>query len=308
MTKKCVFIVTVGRAVRVAMINRILVCLDKSTYTDAAVDYACWLAKHHDASVEGLVVLDVEGINRSVGPVPLGAMRFAKTSVANKEENYHALMEELLENFSKRCEEAGVRYTEFEMQGAPASAILEESNYFDCVVVGLRTFFTYGSGAGADGEYGTDDDEPGDSLEKIMDQSLAPVFAVPLNWKPDDEFSALIALNGSPHSMRALRQFARLYGRCKVRITLMHCSDDGNGSAEMLTKSAAFLRAHGFDYVESKTESGDVRKVVDSAYCETFDLVALGANGKSGVVEFFTGSLCKDLIDRGDKPLLIANG
>jgi hypothetical protein len=26
------------------------------------------------------------------------------------------------------------------------------------------------------------------------------------------------------------------------------------------------------------------------------------------VVEFFTGSLCKDLIERGDKPLLIANG
>ena len=43
-------------------------------------------------------------------------------------------------------------------------------------------------------------------------------------------------------------------------------------------------------------------------YCEPFDLVVLGAHGKSGVVEFFTGSLCKDLIERGNKPLLIANG
>jgi nucleotide-binding universal stress UspA family protein len=290
------------------MINRILVCLDKSTYTNSAIDYACWLAKHHDASIEGLVVLDVEGVQRSVGPVPLGAMRFAKTSIADKEEDYHVLMEGLLESFSKRCGEAGVRCCEFEMQGAPADAILHESNYFDCVVVGLRTFFTYGSGAGADGEYGTEDDEPGDSLERIMDQSLAPVFAVPLEWKPDDEFSVLIAANGSPHSMRALRQFTRLYGGSKARVTLMHCSDDGDGSTEMLTKSAAFLRAHGFDHVESKTESGDVRKVMDSGYCEPFDLIALGANGKSGVVEFFTGSLCKDLIERGDKPLLIANG
>ena len=290
------------------MINRILVCLDKSTYTDSAIDYACWLAKHHDASIEGLVVLDVEGIERSEGAVPLGAMSFAKTSIAKKEESYHALMEALLENFSKRCEAAGVRHTEFEMQGTPAEAILHESNYFDCVVVGLRTFFTYESGAGADGEYGTDDDEPGDSLEKIMDLSLAPVFAVPLNWRPDDEFSALIAVNGSPHSMRALRQFARLYGRCKVNITLMHCSDKEDGSTEMLTKSAALLQSHGFGHVESKTESGDVRKVMDSGYCEPFDLIALGANGKSGVVEFFTGSLCRDLIERGNKPLLIANG
>ena len=86
------------------MINRILVCLDKSTYTDAAIDYACWLARHHDASLEGLVVLDVEGIERSVGAVPLGAMKFAKTSIAAKEENYHQLMETLLAKFSERCD------------------------------------------------------------------------------------------------------------------------------------------------------------------------------------------------------------
>ncbi len=290
------------------MINRILVCLDKSTYTDAAIDYACWLAGEHDASLEGLVVLDVEGIERSVGAVPLGAMKFAKTSIAAKEEAYHTLMEELLEKFSQRCEAAGVQYTEFEMQGAPAEAILEESNYFDCVVVGLRTFYTYGSGAGDDQEYGTADDEPGDSLEQIMKTSLAPVFAVPLNWKPDDHFSALIAHNGSPHSMRALRQFARLYGRSKVDVTLMHCSDGTEGHLEMLTKSTGFLRAHGFNNVEARTESGDIRKVMSVDYCEPFDLVVLGAHGKSGVVEFFTGSLCKDLIERGNKPLLIANG
>jgi len=291
-----------------AMINRILVCLDKSTYTDSAIDYACWLAKHHDASLEGLVVLDVEGISRSVGAVPIGAMKFAKTCITAKEEQYHKLMEALLANFSERCEAAGVRHTEFEMQGAPADAILEESNYFDCVVIGLRTFFTYGSGAGEDGEYGTDDDEPGDSLEKIMDQSLAPVFAVPLAWKPDEEFDALIALNGSLHSMRALRQFARLYGRSKVRITLLHCSDGGNDSIQLLTKSAGFLRSHGFDHVEVKTESGDIRELINSDFTKPFDLIALGAHGNSGVVEFFTGSLCKDLIESGDKPLLIANG
>ena len=290
------------------MINRILVCLDKSTYTDAAIDYACWLAKHHDASLEGLVVLDVEGIERSVGAVPLGAMRFAKTSIAAKEEDYHQLMETLLAKFSERCEAAGVRHTEFEMQGEPAEAILEESNYFDCVVVGLRTFFTYESGAGKDGEYGTADDEPGDSLEQIMKTTLAPVFAVPLNWKPDDHFSALIAHNGSPHSMRALRQFARLYGRTQVSTSLMHCANAADQSPEMLAKSAGFLRAHGFANVEARTESGDIRDVMSADYCEPFDLVVLGAHGKSGVVEFFTGSLCKDLIERGNKPLLIANG
>ena len=291
------------------MINRILVCLDKSTYTDSATEFACWLAKQHDASLEGLVVLDVQGIQRSVGAVPLGAMKFAKTSIAAKEEKYHQLMEELLEKFTKCCDAAGVRHTEFEMQGTPAEAILTESNYFDCVVIGLRTFFTYGSGAGEDEVYGTADDEPGDSLEEILDQSLAPVFAVPLNWQPDSEFDALVALNGSTHSMRSLRQFARLYGPSTVRVTLLHCSDGSEEHMEILTKSAAYLRAQGFEHVEARTESGDVCKVMSDEFIAPFDLVVIGAHGnKSAVVEFFTGSLCKKLIERQNKPLLIASG
>ncbi|MDP7051285.1 MAG: universal stress protein [Verrucomicrobiota bacterium] len=290
------------------MINRILVCLDKSSYTDSSIDYACWLAKHHDASLEGLVVLDTEGIQHSEAMVPLGQIHRAKTRIASKEKECHQLIEGLLEKFTQRCDAVGVRHTEFEMQGTPAKAILKESNYFDCVVIGLRTFFTYGSGAGADNIFGTDDDQPGDSLEEIMDESLAPIFAVPLNWQPDDEFDILIALNGSTHSMRALRQFARLYGSTTARATLLHCSDGSEEHLEILTKSTAYLRAHGFGHVEARTESGDVREVMSDEYCEPFDLIVLGAHGKSGVVEFFTGSLCKDFINRANKPLLIANG
>lgn len=291
------------------MINRILICLDKSTYTDSAMEFACWLAKQHDASLEGLVVLDMQGIQRSVGAVPLGAMRFAKTSIAAKEKECHQLIEELLGKFTERCDAFGVRHTEFEMQGEPAEAILKESNYFDCVVIGLRTFFTYSSGAGEDEVYGTTDDEPGDSLEEIMDHSLAPVFAVPLNWQPDDEFDVLIALNESAHSMRALRQFAGLYGHTKVNVTILNCSDGSNEQMEMLTKAVAYLRAHGFDQVTSRTESGEISNVLDDEFIAPFDLVVLGAHGNRGAVaEFFTGSLCQKLIERQSKPLLIANG
>ena len=290
------------------MINRILVCLDKSTYTDSVIEYACWLAELHNASLEGLVVVDVKGIRRSEGPVPLGAMRFAKTSIAAKEEEAHEMVEEVLQRFSARCEKLGVRHVEFEMQGAPADAIIKESVFFDCVVIGLRTFFTHSSNAGDDEVYGTEDDEPGDSLEKVLDHSLAPVFAVPLEWKPTKELNAQVTLNSSTHSISALRNFARLYGRTNVNVTLMNCSDGSENHLELLTKSAAFLRAHWFKRVESRTESGDVRELLDDDYCGAFDLIVLGAHGKSGITEFFTGSLCRDLLERGNMPLLIANG
>ncbi len=153
------------------MINRILVCLDKSTFTDSSIEFACWLAQHHDASLEGMVVIDKPGIERSAFGGGIGTMKYARTNIASKEKECHGMVEELLQKFSTRCEAAGVRHMEFEMQGSPADAILEESNYFDCVVIGLRTYFTYSSGAGDDETYGTEDDEPGESLEQILNHS-----------------------------------------------------------------------------------------------------------------------------------------
>ena len=108
--------------------------------------------------------------------------------------------------------------------------------------------------------------------------------------------------------MSAMRKFARLYGRAEVRVTLLHCSDGSENHLELLTKSTAFLRAHQFKHVESRTESGDIRELMNDEFCAPYDLIVIGAHGKSGVVDFFTGSLCKDLLKRETKPLLISNG
>ena len=164
------------------MINRILLCLDKSTYTDSSIDFACWLATHHNASIEGMVVIDSPGIQRSVGGGGVGSMKYARTTIATKEKEYHELMESILDKFKERCDAAGVEHNEYEIQGEPAEAILDESNYFDCVIIGIRTFFSYSSGTGKDGEFGTEHDEDGRALTEIMSESLSPVFAVPLGW------------------------------------------------------------------------------------------------------------------------------
>jgi len=54
------------------MIKRILLPLDASPFTAAATEAACLLAKNQDAQITGLVVIDIPGIKKSIGPVPLG--------------------------------------------------------------------------------------------------------------------------------------------------------------------------------------------------------------------------------------------
>lgn len=291
------------------MINRILVCLDKSPYSDSSVDFACWLAKHHDASIEGMVVIDTPGIERSFGGGGIGTLKYARTTITAKEKECHEFMEGLLEQFRERCDVVGVRHVEFEMQGEPAEAILDESNYFDCVVIGQRTFFSFESGAGPDGEYGTGDDDHGDALTEIMGESLAPVFAVPLGWKPaQDVIDVLIGFDGSMNALRSIRQFARLYGGAPVKVTLFNCNEDAAASELILGKAKKFLESHGFRTVNTQTHSQTVHDVMTEEFCHPYDLVVLGANSRSALVEWFAGSVTTKLIERGDKPLLIANG
>ncbi len=295
------------------MINRILVCLDKSDYTDSSIDFACWLATHHDASLEGMVVIDTPGIARSVGGGGVGSMKYARTSIATKEKECHELMESILTKFKDRCDAVGVRHNECEIQGEPKESILDEANYFDCVVIGIHTYFNYESGAGDDEKYGTGDDVEGDALTEIMTESLAPVFAVPLGWQPQPDheiFDALIAFDGSLNAMRSLRQFARLYGKGSVNIKLLNCNKDAEKSQVILAKAKKFLGAHGFGDVATESRTEDPKEVLTAEHNAPFDLIVLGANSRSSIVEFltFTGSVTKSLIDRGDKPLLIANG
>jgi nucleotide-binding universal stress UspA family protein len=60
------------------MIKSILIPLDPSVYTDMALEMGCFLAKQHDAELSGLVVLDIPGIRKSVGPTPAGGSYYAE--------------------------------------------------------------------------------------------------------------------------------------------------------------------------------------------------------------------------------------
>ena len=77
------------------MIKRILLPLDASPFTAAATEAACVLARDQGARITGLVVLDVPGIEKSIGPVPLGAGHYAKRLEGSRREEAEKLVDEL---------------------------------------------------------------------------------------------------------------------------------------------------------------------------------------------------------------------
>jgi len=125
-------------------LKRILVPLDVSEYSEAATQRACQLSQVNQSNVTGMVVLDtpeITGVNLPAHPVHL--LDYTKERIDARTAEAEQAIQDELEKFAHRCEQAQVAHNEAEFQGVPAEQIVEASHYFDLLVMGLRTYFHF---------------------------------------------------------------------------------------------------------------------------------------------------------------------
>ena len=276
------------------MVKRILLPLDSSAYSDAATEYAIQLAKRTKAQVDGMVILDIPGIEKSIGPVAMGALYWADKLEKKKAEEAHEHVNALLEKFKKRCKDEGVTGNEAEYQGSPSELIVEQSIYYDIVVMGLRTYYKFGS-----------DDEPGDTLDKVLGNTITPVLAVPDNYKSLEGANILISFDGSLPAARALQHFAYFASSVNFNIKIINSSDDKNTGDAILQHAKSYLKTYIDKDVETIWTPGKIINVVNEEYLDWADLFVVGVHSKSGFLDFIVGSLTKDLIEYGKKLVFI---
>lgn len=280
------------------MIKRILVPLDSSPYAQSALNFACKIAQQLDAEVTGLVVLDIHGIEKSIGPVPVGGSYYADHLEKIKEVEAKERINAILAEFENKCQREGIRYAKSERQGSPSQNIIEEAIYYDAVMMGTRTYFKFGT-----------DDHPGDSLDKIMDKCITPIYAVPASFSlpkiPVVKINSLIAFDGSQPAARALQRFAQLAMTDVLEITLLNSSHDLKKGEFLLNQAEAFLKGHGFSNIHKDLTDEKIISVIENQYLDRMDLFVVGANSKSDLMDFFLGSLTKSLIKKDQKAILI---
>ncbi|MFH1728181.1 MAG: universal stress protein [Pseudomonadota bacterium] len=280
------------------MIKRILLPLDPSEYSKSALDYACNLAKRHGASITGLVVLDIPGIEKSIGPVPIGGFHYAEKLEKEKAKQAHKRIDSLLEAFEKRCRDENILFEKSERQGVPAKNIILESIFYDIVVMGLRTFFHFET-----------DNEPGDSLDKVLDHSVTPIIAVPetpVVFNENEKTKTILAFNNTLPSARALQKFAQLACKANYDLTILMSNKEMELAEFALNEAKQYLEAHGFKDVKTKWTSQDIVNAFEEKYYEEAEFFVLGAHSKSGLINFNVGKLNKFLIKEGQKPIMIA--
>jgi nucleotide-binding universal stress UspA family protein len=280
------------------MIKRILIPLDPSPFTESVLTIGTTIAKLNQSELTGLVILDIPGIEKSIGPVPLGGLYYAEKMEKAKRQEAEKRIHESLNKFKAKCDKEGISYREAEQQGSPSETIIQESIFYDAVIMGMRTFFHFES-----------QDSPGNSLEELLDETITPVYAVPekliLPQIPQEKIKVLIAFDGSLAASRALQRFAQLAPPPIFEVLLLTSDEKKEKAFYLLEQAESYLRCHNFQNIEKKWVTEHIVDAIDSTYLDWAHVVVVGAHSKKGMFDFMVGSLTRYLIKAAKKPVLI---
>ena len=275
------------------MIRRILTPLDNSEYTETAIAYTCQIAKKFDSEVAGMVVLDAQDIDDSVGPIAPGGLELAEKLERKKELETEKHIKHLLQNLSEKCAEEGVKHIEEEFQGSPSERIIEESKFYDLVIMGLRTFYYYGT-----------KDETEKTLDEILNHTITPVLAVPKKYR--ELKNVLIVCDGELPSVRAMQRFSHMIIDENIKITLLHENKDERKAKYNLDNAEKYLRTYGVKNIEKVWVEKKLLNEIYERFFDEIDLIVIGLHSHKSLKEFLLGDVAHSLILDGRRALFLA--
>lgn len=275
------------------MLKSMLVGLDGSAYSAAAVELGVRWAGQHQALLVGLGVIDEPAI-RGDEAVPLGADHYKQKADEARMHRARLRIEQLLEAFSLRCAQASVASKVLEDQGAPADRLMLQAQRVDLVLLGMKTYFQFAT-----------QDEPCETLHRVLKNTPRPVVAVP--EKAPDGNAIVVAYDGSLQAARALQAFVGVGPAANAEIHLVSVAETKTDAARPADRAAEFL---GFHEIKAQVHTvASNRKVADVLLEEIrkrkAGLVVMGAYGQPALREFFLGSVTRRLLEEGTTPLFL---
>ncbi len=277
------------------MLKRLLVPLDPSSFSKTAVSYACELAVDHSAEVTGLLIIDLPGIHDSVGPFSPGTAHLTERAEVRIEAEAHSALGVIESGFASACKAAGVAHRSIERQGDPAEIIAHESAYYDLLVIGLQTHFHFQTSSA-----------PGKTLSELMGELATPILAVPEAYSPfGSKLDAVIAFDGSPASVRSMRQFAQNFASKNLDIVILTATERMDEADDISALAEEYLRAYGFDRIRTEWTPDEIQDAIDDRYINEAEIIVAGMHSKRGLFSFHVGGLTDHLVSKATIPVYI---
>jgi nucleotide-binding universal stress UspA family protein len=266
------------------MLRGILVGLDSSAFSDAALTLGVQWAKAANAILPGL--------NSAASAAGSGYFKLVGDDKKLAEDK--AAADQLLDAFSIRCTTAGVTGKRLQEVGDPASSILAQAQRYDLIMLGQETHFKAMPGG-----------SPCDTLDKVLHSPPRPVVVTPASL--GDGKTAVIGFDGSLQASRTLAAYvstglATMYEN--VVVTIATEFEEATRTAE---RAIDYLALHGVPVkprpVETRLDPASI--LLDHAKQLQAGLVVMGAFGHSPLREFFFGSTTRGVLRDSNVPVML---
>jgi nucleotide-binding universal stress UspA family protein len=280
------------------MLRSILVGLDGSPFSHAAVELGIRWAKEFDALLVGIGIVDAPSV---LGPEPVlrapgSPEPVDKHSRIDREllrEEYRKV-ERYLERFAASCAAAAVSCKLLEDVGSPAERIEVQAARFDLVLLGRRTFFNHGSSEKID-----------ETLLRLARHAPRPLVTVPNSVREGK--CTLVAYDGSPGAARALQVFESTGLAANREVHILTVGESHLQASAQAQRAIDFLLWHDIQAKVSVVVTSDHPASIIEQEMWNLDpgLLVMGAFGQGRLTEALFGSVTRKLLKQSSVPLFL---
>lgn len=282
------------------MVKSMLIGLDGSPFSHAAVELGLRWAKQTDAMLVGIGIVDELGVvNPIPSPVIPGlppidpmAQQFCLDQRLVQEE--HRRVERYLQQFAIQCAEQKVACKLLEELGIPAERLTTQVQRFDLMILGRRTFFHRGSSEELDA-----------TLKEVARHSSRPVVTVPNSIRESQ--CVMVAYDGSPQAARALQAFvATGIGKDK-KVHIVSIADTHAEAEKHAQLAADFLTYHDRPFMVHAIASKDhpAQTIIKQTWVCDPSILIMGVYGHGAIRDYLFGSVTRTLLKESPVPLFL---
>ncbi len=276
------------------MIKTILVPLDGSEHSRAALEYAQWLAAKFDGTLFGQHVIDTISIEGTFFHDVSGSLGFEP--YLDFSTKMREILEErgksVLEAFSESCRKRGVRNQTFLDMGLIANEICGRAKVADLVVIGHR---------GINEEFSTG--LLGSTAETITRKCPRPVFVSTQQFKPVER--PLLAYDGSQRASSAMESAAEFCARLGLPLTVLTINKEDKLIESIQHQAKAYLGSYAIDTNYENARGYPEKKIIEQLASLGHDLLFIGAYGHRRIIEMVLGSTTEYVMRNATCPVFM---
>jgi len=274
------------------MIHNILIGLDGSEYSQRALELGIRWARQMNAGLVGLAVVDEPGI---LCPEPVGAWgsHFKQQRDDALIADARRKVQHFLEDFTRQCQQAGVRYRTLEQVGLPFERILFRAEDLDLTILGRETHFQFETQTA-----------PDKTLQKVLGHSRRPVAVVPVVLP--DPGPIVLAYDAGPSAVRALHAFQSSgLADDRTPVHVVSVALDEALAGRRAQEAVDFLRHHQVPAEAHPHRGGRAaRFIIEQAERCQAQMIVMGAFERSAFVSFLFGSVTRTVLRWVDDRIL----